>query len=247
MTSRPPRRRAGCPQALWASLAIALGWWLVAAAGAAAQPAVRCDGGLWEVAAADPAEHRLACEGLQAAAEFLGACGVIPPLEGTLPTRVRLVDDLPDSCGRPIHGRFDADSDEILLGRPAHCATIEGKGNIFGLLPAETAFRSLATHEATHALLYSAGLGLERHLTHEYIATVVQFSALPAEDRETLVAAAGTTPAVHLSQINLFLYAMAPERFRAKVWMHFEAQPDGCAWLRDLVGGAARLPELPEL
>ena len=201
------------------------------------------NGGGWQVAGADAAERALVCRGVAAAAEVLGGCGVA--VEAA--SRVRLVDALPVFCDSAAYGVFDGAAGEIRLDRPALCVESAPADGFFRLLPLADAFVALAAHETAHALLFAGGLGGERQLEHEYIAGVVQFAAVPEAARAPLLAALATRPPETLAEFNVVLLGFAPDRYAAKAWLHFEAQADGCAFLRALATGAARLPDLPEL
>lgn len=216
---------------------------LLLAGAAAAEDWQPCAGGDWAVTGADAEERALVCAGVAAAAELLGACG----LEVKQAGRVRLVDDLPAFCDAAAYGVFDAAAGEIRLGRPALCLGAAPTGSVFQSLPVETAFAALAAHEATHALLFAAGLGGARQMEHEYIAGVVQHGVLSEADRAVALAATGVSRPLSEAEFNPFLLGLAPAQFAAKAWLDFEAREDGCGVLRDLASGAARLPELPEL
>ena len=207
-----------------------------------------CHGVGWEVTGADPEVRAAVCAGVERAASVLQGCSI--PVAPTVAIRVRVLDVLPVSCGRPVYGLFDAEAGEIQLGDPRLCVEIAPPGTMFDLLPLDIAEMALAAHEATHALLYAGGLGAEHRLEHEFIAAVVQFAVLPEADRDALVRqwpyalASSDRP---LAGLNEVLLAMKPARFQAGAWQVHAAQPDGCALLRDLVSGAQRLPAMPEI
>jgi hypothetical protein len=161
--------------------------------------------------------------------------------------RVRLVEELPAFCDSAAYGVFDATLAEIRLGRPALCVLGAPTGSMFLSLPLEAAFVSLAAHEAAHALLFAAGLGAERRMEHEYIAGVVQHAVLSPEHRAAALTGIGALPPASEAEFNPFLLSLAPASFAAKAWLHFEAQPDGCGFVRALASGEMRLPELPDL
>lgn len=199
----------------------------------------RCPGNDWEIIGADEQEHALICAGVAGAAAFLSSCGVA----STAATRVRVVDTLPVSCGFKAWGHFDATSDEILLGRPAACIAYAPEGSFFARLPVQDAYMSIAAHEATHALLYAQGLGTDRRLEHEYIATVVQMQVLPEALREAVLAPLGIADTVEIWELNLLLLGLNPLLFAGRSWRHFENETDNCALIRALATGALRLPD----
>lgn len=202
-----------------------------------------CPGGDWRVTGADPQERALVCQGVAAAVETLAGCGVGVRQAG----RVRLVEELPRFCDSAAYGVFDATAGVIRLGRPALCVLEAPTGSLFGSLPLEAAFMSLAAHEATHALLFGLGLTAEWRMEHEYIAGVVQHTVLSPAQRAAVLQQVGVQPPVTEAEFNPFLLSFAPAAFAAKAWLDFDARPDGCGFLRALATGTARLPQLPAL
>ena len=197
-----------------------------------------CPDNDWEIAAADAAERVLVCRGVGAAVAVLTGCG----LEVKEAGRVRMVDVLPQFCDSAAYGVFDAETREIRLGRPALCVEEAPTGSLFLSLPLEVAFEALAAHEATHALLYAAGLEGARRMEHEYIAGVVQHAVLPPEHLAAALAGVGARPPASEAEFNPFLLSFSPAVFAAKAWLDFAARPDGCGFLRGLATGAAAGP-----
>lgn len=215
----------------------------MAGAAGAADEWTACPENGWYATGGDAEERLLVCRGVAAAAGVLAGCGLDVKQAG----RVRLVDELPVFCDSAAYGLFDAQAAEIRLGRPGLCVATAPTGSAFLSLPVEAAFMALASHEAAHALIFALGLGAERRLEHEYIAGVVQHSVLDPEQRDLALDAVGALPPDSEAEFNAFLLFMAPERYSAKAWLHFESRSDGCVFLRGLVSGAVRLPDLPNL
>jgi hypothetical protein len=212
---------------------------ILAGSTAAAEAWRSCSGNGWEVTGATDHEHMLVCEGVSGAAEFLSSCGVVSPKA----TRIRVVDALPHYCGVTAWGLFDTAHDEIILGNPAICVAEAPEGSLFQLIEAPLAFMSIAAHEATHALLYARGLGLDQHLEHEYIAAVVQMQVLPEVVRDAVLAPLNLGGTVALWELNLLSLGLRPELFGGLAWRHFEAEADGCEFIRALADGTLRLPD----
>ena len=199
----------------------------------------RCPGNGWQVTGASPEEHALVCQGVAGAAATLAACGV---RIGAVP-RIRVIQELPRFCGGQVMGLYDPAVDEIVLGDPAICATAPPAGSLYDRISPSDAFVAIAAHEAAHAMLYAAGLKIERFLEHEYIAAIVQMSALPEASRARLLEPLRIGNDVRIGQFNPFIYAFAPDYFVALAWTHFQREPDGCAFLRAMVEGTIRLED----
>ncbi len=221
------------------SLAAALALALIAWPAGAAEDWHRCTGSGWEVTGAEAGDRDLVCEGVAAAEAILSTCGV----RTAAATRIRVVDELPLSCGVKVWGLFDAGRDEILLGSPALCRAEAPEGSIFERLAPALAFTGIVAHEATHAMLFAGGLGEDRHLEHEYIAAVVQMSVLPEDARADMLAPLGLDKPVAIWEVNPLIHALHPELFAGLAWMHFSGEPDSCALLRAMAEGTLRLPD----
>lgn len=198
-----------------------------------------CPGNGWEVTGADDREHALVCDGVAGAAAFLSSCGVVSKSA----TRVRVVDVLPLSCGTKVWGLFDAERNEIMLGNPAICLAEAPDESLFRLVCEQLAFVAIAAHEATHAMLFAGGLGVERRLEHEYIPAIAQMQVLPEIEREALLAPLDLRAAVALWELNPLLHALRPDLFAGLAWRHFENEGDKCAFIRGLAEGTLRLPD----
>jgi hypothetical protein len=199
----------------------------------------RCPGNGWQVTGADAVDQALICNGVASASDFLASCGIL----GTTPPRIRVLDSLPHSCGVDAWGVYDASSNEITLGNPAICVTSAPERSLFRLIAPSLAYISVAAHEATHAILFSRGLGEDRHLEHEYIASVVSMQVLPDIAREAVLEPLDLGARVELWEINPVLLALDPALFAGRAWRHFEAEPDNCTFLRALADGLLRLPD----
>ena len=212
---------------------------MASAAAVAAEDWRRCPGTGWEVTGADASELAMVCEGVAAAARVLASCRV-PTASAT---RIRVVDELPVSCGVKTWGIYDAGSDEIVLGNPAICSDEAPEGSLFARLPAPLAFVAITAHEATHAMLHAGGLGQDRHLEHEYIAAVVQMSTLPETARAALLVPLKIGETVGIWELNPLIHALQPDLFVGLAWRHFESEPDNCALVRAMAEGTLRLPD----
>lgn len=212
---------------------------LLALPAAAGEVWTRCTGTGWEVTGGDADARALVCEGVVGATAVLGACGV----RTTAAPRIRVVEELPVSCGVKVWGLYDGDMDEITLGTPAICTAEAPEGSLFHLVETRLAYVATAGHEATHAMLYVGGLGADRHMEHEYIAAVVQMTLLPEAARAAVLAPLKTPAKTGLWELNPLLQAIRPDLFIGTAWRHFEGLEDGCAFLRELAEGTRRLPD----
>ena len=198
-----------------------------------------CSGNGWMVTGASTEEQMLICKSVEEASEVLASCGV---RTGSV-TRIRVVEEMPLSCGVKVYGLYDSARDEILLGNPAICLAHASEGSLFDRIAPPLAFVAIAAHEATHAILYAGGLGADRHLEHEYIAAVVQMSVLPTAEREAILEPLRIGETVGIWELNPLIQALQPDRFVGLAWRHFEGEPDGCAYLRAMAEGTLRLED----
>lgn len=73
----------------------------------------------------------------------------------------------------------------------------------------------------------------------------MQFEALPADLRETLVASFRTDEEITLAELNGFILAMAPNRFAARAWLHFDHPENGCGFVEQILDGTVQFGHVP--
>jgi hypothetical protein len=209
---------------------------VLAASGAAGQEPVECPEANAAVAGATEKERALICAGVADASGFLAGCGI----ERTAPLVVTVHADMREVCDTPAHALYDVRRDRLEIAQLDTCRRATVPGDLFDRLEPDVAYRSLAVHEAAHAIAAAAGIAPKRLAAQEYVAAVVQMSTLPPEARVALTADVARRP-IAIGELNATSYGLAPLRFAGKAATHFAQQPDGCAFLRDLVDGEIRL------
>ncbi len=202
---------------------------------------VRCDD-TDVIVFAGPEDARLVCDVAKAGSDLLRDCG----LEPDWPVQI-VVSEVIE--GAPTHciGQFVCGTGRITLLSPETLAKRADTAEMFpGMTPAAI-FASLVVHEMAHAALSHTAPGLSSDLTtQEYIATAMQFRSISPPDRARFLEAWPVETPVDMHGLNQFTHALAPGLFMSRVWLHFDAPENGCAFVAELIDGSARLG-LPDL
>ncbi len=185
------------------------------------------------VAAADPHDADLACDGALAAVRFFEARGLrtFGPLE--VDVRTALPPDVgahAAGCWRPAEGRA-----VILDG-----ATFRRRRTWFGVPIDARMYRSVAAHEVAHALA-GCNFAASRPPVHaqEYVAYVVTLATMDAALRERVLRANPGDGFATVSTIGELLYAFDTQRFGVESWRHYAKPEHGDAFLRRVLAGEA--------
>lgn len=213
----------------------------VFAGSAAAQTTTRCAASAWSVTGGTADEHRLICEGVDQTSTLLESCGITR----SEPMDMVVVPSLVDFCGSEAHAVFDSRDKTIRIAPLDVCASQKTDKDLFQFVSPDAAYRSVAAHEAAHAILDANGMRPEQWVANEYVAAVSQFSSIPPQERERLILSVARPGTVSDSRINAMYYALAPLRFAANSWLHYSELPDHCAFLNDLVSGEYAFAEPP--
>lgn len=205
-------------------------------------PAYRCPSADLQVFAVDPDLARHICDVEEQAAPALAACGMPDrsPLDIYVVQRIEAV-------GPHCQGTYVCATDEIAVVAPDQLATLEVLSDIYRSMQVADLFDSLVVHEITHARLTKALQGEELSVaSHEYIAYAMQFASLPDSVRQSLAAGRSTEP-VDRSRINeLTLFFGGPDAFAPLVWRHFQAEGNGCGFVKSLIDGSTILGLPPD-
>ena len=198
------------------------------------QTTEHCAANNWTVTGGTAAERRLICEGVEKAEALLGSCGI----RSSEPVDLVVARSLLDFCGSKAHALFDSRDTTISIAPMDVCISEGVENGYFDLLSPELAYRSIAAHEATHAILHANGIRPKQWVGNEYVAAVIQFAAIPPEERYDLIEALMEPRPVSAQEINGVIYGVAPLIFGARSWLHYFALPDPCGFLNDVLSGA---------
>jgi hypothetical protein len=107
---------------------------------------------------------------------------------------------------------------------------------LFGLPIGYELHASFFAHETAHAVIdYNSNGQNPSVAAHEYTAFVVQIATLPQPIRERALHGLAAEPYRSLAEVSDIYLAIAPNRFAAKAYLHFQATKDKGALLRRLV------------
>ena len=228
-----PSASAGRPATIWVLAGTAAAF-LQSLASAAQPQTVSCSASDWIVTGGTADERRLICEGVAKAEALLGSCGI----RTSEPVDLVVADSLLDFCGSKAHAVFDSRDKTISIAPMDVCVSERIENGYFDLLNPQVAYLSIAAHEATHAILDANGIRPKQWVGNEYMAAIVQYAAIPPEERDDLIEALMEPVPVSAEEINGVIYGFAPLIFAARSWLHYSALPQPCAFLNDVVSGA---------
>ena len=183
-----------------------------------------------------PLAHSV-CDSVEETLSLLGQCDL------ALSDRVKItiLDDLPN-VSHACFGFYECDSNRILIRSPESIARVSGQSALYVGLDANTVFDSIVSHEVSHAAFaQSACRDAECLANHEYVAYVMQMWSLPPAIRGEIVERFGQVEPVDPMRINELIAVMAPAKFAALAWQHFNEDGNGCDFIQDLATGRVSL------
>ncbi len=173
------------------------------------------------------------CQGVSSALAFFAVHG-LSVAEGLSITVTR---ELPSEAGATAAGCFLEKQRKIYV---VPFAEFRKNTSWFGVPIDRALYRSLATHEAAHAIA-SCNFSIPNPTIQakEYVAYVAMFSSMPAALRQKALAG---IPAERFDSFDRFtplLYMFDPMRFGAGAYRHFSALPEPSSVIRAVLTGKA--------
>lgn len=165
----------------------------------------------------------------------LAACNVTVPSGLTL----RIEDDLPPDCVAVFH----CGDGLIRLLPPEVMAQRRERDGAFAGVPDGAYFDSVVVHELTHAAYDSVRCPFSDCVAStEYAAYAMQVRSLPPDARAAFEAASDYDHKVVRDELSAVYYALAPDRFAQKAWLHFSQREEaGCTFIGRIMAGAVFL------
>lgn len=171
------------------------------------------------------------CQGVAAALFFFASHGV----PATEPLSVEVAHRLPEAAGPTAAGCY-LESERTIHVVPF--ATFRKNKTWFGVSIDRAMYRSLASHQAAHAV--AACRFLIPHPTiqaKEYLAYVAMFSTMPSALRTKALASVRAETFDSFDRFTPMLYLFDPMRFGAGAYRHFSSMPDPSSVIRSVLSG----------
>ncbi|QGX98593.1 hypothetical protein EI983_10000 [Roseovarius faecimaris] len=195
----------------------------------AAEP-VPCTEGSFTVDAPTPALTQQVCTDANRARDVLQRCGIV--LERSID--IRLTQTLPPGC----MGEYHCGNDAIVLRTPASMSMHRQPGAPLSHVSEADYFRSIVTHELAHAAYDTVSCPYPScQATSEYLAHALQVMSLPEGDLKAFEATLDMQAHVPRDALNPFIYALSPDLFLRKTWIHLNQRPDACTYLSGIMAG----------
>lgn len=170
------------------------------------------------------------CKNVQHSLDTLTSCNV----HLTHPVTVRLRRTLPTGC----MGLYHCGDERIELLALEAMEAARDPGNSLAFVDNETYFQSILTHELAHAAFEDVPCPFDHCMaTSEYLAHVMQVRSLPAADIARFEAELDMETHVGRDAVNSMIYAMAPDVFLRRAWIHLNQRPDACAYIDAIMQG----------
>jgi hypothetical protein len=207
--------------------------WAPHAAAVDLGPDAACPDSAARVVAAVDADRVDACAGAALAIRFFARLG----LEATEPPSIEVTAQIPAEAGETAAGCFIEQRQRIYM---LPYARFRQQKTWFGVPIDRRMYRSLAAHEAAHALAACHfGIPNPTIQAKEYIAYVAMFDTMDASLRERALAGIPGSGFASEDRITPLLYMFDPMRFGAEAYRHFLKPAVGVAFLNQVLAGKA--------
>lgn len=189
------------------------------------------------VSAPSPSLARSVCASVEETVDLLAQCD----LALSDPIKITVLDGLPNNS-HGCFGYYECDSNRISIRSPASIAEVSGQSTLYAGLEPVVVFDSLVAHEVSHAAFAQTACRDAGCLAnHEYVAYVMQMWSLPPPIRSGIVERFGQLEPVEPMRLNELVAVMAPGKFAALAWQHFNEDGNGCDFVQDLATGQTTL------
>jgi hypothetical protein len=189
-----------------------------------------------EQAPADRLSRSAICDGAAAAIRFFSDHGVATTRQICISLRAA------DTVGFANHiGWYDATTRRIELLNLAQAQRQCRFASPFGMEMDPELYKSFVVHEVSHAITdQHFHRGSASRLTQEYLAYVAQLTTMAPKHRSAIMQRYPLQPFTSMNEMTLLYYALNPNAFAVKSFLHFERQDDQSGLIRDLLSGAVR-------
>lgn len=209
------------------------GWFGLSSGPAAASVARPCPEGFAVVSGAGTQDFADICQGVASALSFFAGHGVPAPESLTIEVTQRL----PAAAGATAAGCY-LESQRTIYDVPF--PTFQKNKTWFGVKIDRAMYRSLASHEAAHAVAACRFLVPNPTIqAKEYLAYVAMFSTMPPALRTKALAGVPAESFDSFDRFTPMLYMFDPMRFGAGAYRHFSSMPAPSSVVLDVLSGKA--------
>ncbi len=203
---------------------------LAAAHGGEAERRV-CPDGTAAVQDADAADFADVCAGVSGALGFLAVHGIRP----TEPVKIRVTAAIPEEAGPTAAGCYLEHKRHVYV---VPYRVFRKNKTWFGVNIGRELYRSLAAHEAAHAVAACHfRVPLPSIQAKEYVAYVAMFASMSPELRRQALRATRAQGFESLDRFTPLLYMFDPMRFGAEAYRHFFSTGNRTELLQEILAG----------
>jgi hypothetical protein len=190
-----------------------------------------CQDGGARVVGANETDLADICEGVSSARSFFASHGIRP----TEPVAIEVSPKLPAEAGPTAAGCYVEQRRRVFV---VPYATFQKNKTWFGVSINRAIYRSLAAHEAGHAIAACHfRIPNPTIQAKEYLAYVAMFSAMAPELRAKALKGARTEGFTSLDRFTPLLYMFDPMRFGGEAYRHYSKVSDATALVEAILAG----------
>ena len=206
---------------------------LLSSGPALASVARSCPEGFAVISGAGAQDFADICQGVASALSFFATHGVPAPE----PLAIEVTQQLPETAGATAAGCYLESTRTIYV---VPFSTFQTNKTWFGVKIDRAMYRSLASHEAAHAVAACRFMIPNPTIqAKEYLAYVAMFSTMPRALRDKALARMPAETFDSFDRFTPMLYLFDPMRFGAGAYRHFSSLPDPSSVVRAVLSGKA--------
>ena len=195
-----------------------------------------CRGDRITISGATPEEIALACAGISDALGFFRQYGFNTDIDIDVTVQPKVLAGDAKDLSFAVLGQYRPRENQVFMTSLETQREMAVDKPVFRVPFAPVQFREVVAHEVAHVLAeHNFTHPDPSRLVHEYIAYIVQMTTMAPERRAEIFAAYTVQPFEEPLDINPMVYAIAPDTFALKTYFYFAAQPDGRAYLRQIM------------
>ena len=193
----------------------------------------QCDDPLFTVEGQNPTEIERACGVAVDARAKLASCGVV--IEN--PVLVELTDTMEDAPMDCL-GFYHCGENRIEILLPKAMSKARSSQSAFALVSDDAYWDSVLVHELAHSVYDTVFCPFpDCAMTAEYVGYNMQVLLLPEDQQNLFGQNVRLKGEPTHEKISSMLYYLAPERFAKYAWLHFQARPNLCRYMRSIMQG----------
>lgn len=173
------------------------------------------------------------CQAVTRAQDRLAQCGIAL----TRPIEIHVLDRVRGTIGDCL-ALYHCGEDRIDILHPSAMRIARETSSAFAPVSDGAYWDSVIVHEVTHAAFESVRCPFSSCVaTSEYASYAMQVWLMPEAEQTLFGSNIDLQTKPTRDAISAMMYYMSPNRFALMAWLHFQAQPDPCAYMQAIMNG----------